>query len=149
MIYGRGVLMIEAARWLLRRRLLAVWPGPTWVHLLALPDFLAAAAAAIEKPDAAGVYNLGDDDELTLQEFLDVAAEYWGYARPPRLPRGTFYVAASVVELFAAAFGTRAPLTRDFIKIGVANYYGDTSRMKAELVPALAYATLKEGLILL
>jgi nucleoside-diphosphate-sugar epimerase len=43
MIYGRGVLMIEAARWLLRRRLLAVWPGPTWVHLLALPDFLTSS----------------------------------------------------------------------------------------------------------
>lgn len=149
MIYGRGVLMVEAARWLLQRRLLAVWREPTWVHLLALPDFLAAAAAAIDKPDVAGIYNLGDDGRLTLQEFLDALAERWGYARPRRLPRWTFYVAASAVELFASAFGTRAPLTRDFVKIGMASYYGDTSRMKAELVPALQYATLKEGLALL
>jgi len=149
MIYGRGVLMIEAARWLSKRRLLAVWPEPTWVHLLALPDFLAAAAAAIEKPDAAGIYNLGDDGRLTLQEFLDALAKRWGYARPRRLPRWTFYVAASAVELFASAFGTRAPLTRDFVKIGMADYYGDTSRMKAELIPALQYPTLKEGFVLL
>ncbi len=149
MIYGRGVLMIEAARWLLKRHLLAVWREPTWVHLLALPDFLAAVAAAIEKPGVAGVFNLGDDDELTLQGFLDAAADHWGYAQPPRLPRWAFYAAASTVELFASAFGTRAPLTCDFIKIGMANYYGDTSRMKAELVPTLAYATLKEGLVLL
>lgn len=149
MIYGRGVLMIEAARWLSKRRLLAVWPEPTWVHLLALPDFLAAVAAAIEKPDAAGIYNLGDDGLLTLQEFLDAAADHWGYARPRRLPRWTFYVAASAVELFASAFGTRAPLTRDFVKIGMASYYGDTSRMKAELIPALQYPTLEEGLVLL
>jgi nucleoside-diphosphate-sugar epimerase len=149
MIYGRGVLMIEAARWLLKRHLFAVWREPTWVHLLALPDFLAAVAAAIEKPDVAGVYNLGDDDELTLQGFLDAAADHWGYGRPPRLPRWAFYAAASAVELFAAAFGTRAPLTRDFIKIGMANYYGDTSRMKAELLHELRYPTLRSGLALL
>ncbi len=149
MIYGRGVLMVEAAKWLLKRRLLAVWRKPTWVHLLALPDFLAAAAAAIEKPDAAGIYNLGDDDKLTLQEFLDAAAVHWGCARPPRLPVWTFYAAASAVELFASAFGTRAPLTRDFIKIGMANYYADTSRMKAELIPSLRHPTLEEGLVLL
>jgi nucleoside-diphosphate-sugar epimerase len=149
MIYGRGILMVEAARWLLRRRLLAVWPEPTYVHLLALPDFLAATAAAIEKPDAAGIYNLGDEGRLTLQEFADALADRWGYARPRRLPRWTFYVAAGTVELYASAFGTRAPLTRDFVKIGMASYYGDTSRMKAELVPALQYPTLKEGLTLL
>lgn len=149
MIYGRGVLMIEAARWLSKRRLLAVWPEPTRVHLLALPDFLAAVAAAIEKPDVAGVYNLGDDDELTLQGFLDAAADHWGYRRPRRLPRWTFYAAASAVELLASAFGTRAPLTRDFVKIGMASYYGDTSRMKAELIPALQYPTIEEGLVLL
>jgi nucleoside-diphosphate-sugar epimerase len=149
MIYGRGVLMIEAARWLSKRGLLAVWREPTWVHLLALPDFLAAGAAAIEKPCAAGIYNLGDDGLITLQGFLDALAERWGYARPRRLPRWTFYVAASGVELFASVFGTRAPLTRDFVKIGMASYYGDTSRMKAELIPALQYPTLEEGLVLL
>lgn len=149
MIYGRGVLMIEAARWLSKRRLLAVWPEPTRVHLLALPDFLAATAAAIEKRDAAGIYNLGDDGLLTLQEFLDALAERWGYARPRRLPRWTFYVVAAAVELCASVFGTRAPLTRDFVKIGMASYYADTSRMKAELIPALQYPTLQEGLVLL
>src|SRR3989475_1713780 len=38
-VYARGVKMVEAARWLLRHRLLAVWRRPTWEHLLALPDF--------------------------------------------------------------------------------------------------------------
>jgi nucleoside-diphosphate-sugar epimerase len=149
MIYGRGVLMIEAARWLSKRRLLAVWRGPTCIHLIALPDFLAATAAAIDKAGVSGVYNLGDDGLITLQEFLDAAAAHWGYARPRRLPRWTFYVAGAAVELFAGMFGTRAPLTRDFIKIGSASYYADTSRMKADLLPALRYPTLKEGLVLL
>ncbi len=149
MIYGSGVLMVEAARWLLRHRLLAVWRQPTWVHLVSLPDFLTAAAAAIEKAGIEGIYNIGDDDEITLQEFLDAVADRWGYARPVRLPRWPFYAAAAAVELYAAIFGTRSPLTRDFIKIGMASYYGDTSRMKADLLPELRYPTLRNGLVLL
>lgn len=149
MIYGRGVLMIETARWLMRRRLMAVWRRPTWIHLLALPDFLRCVVAAIEKPEANGIYNLGDDGPLTLQEFLDTAARHWGYASPWRLPRWTFYVAAAAVELYAAAFRTASPLTRDFIRIGMANYCGDTTRMKAELAAELEYPTLREGLALL
>jgi nucleoside-diphosphate-sugar epimerase len=149
LIYGSGVLMVGAAKWLLRRHLLAVWRQPTWVHLVSLPDFLAAATAAIEKPGIEGIYNIGDDDETTLQEFLDTVADHWGSPRPARLPRWPFYAAASVVELYAAVFGTRAPLTRDFIKIGMASYYGETSRMKADLLPVLRYPTLRRGLALL
>jgi nucleoside-diphosphate-sugar epimerase len=149
MIYGRGVLMIEAARWLARRRLLAVWPEPTPIHLLALPDFNRAVVAAVEKGDARGVYNLGDDAPITLQDFLDAAAAHWGYRRPWRFPRWSFNVAGAAVELFAGVFGTRAPLTRDFIRIGMAGYWADTSRMKAELLPALEYPTLRDGINLL
>ncbi len=93
MIYARGVLMPDAARWLSRRRLLAVWNQPTWIHL------------------------------LSLQEFLDRAAECWGGAwpwrrghRPWRAPAWAFYAAAALTEAFAAVFRTRAPLTRDFIE---------------------------------
>jgi nucleoside-diphosphate-sugar epimerase len=49
MIYGRGVLMVEAARWLLGHRLLGVWREPTRIHLLSLPDFLDCVVAAAEK----------------------------------------------------------------------------------------------------
>ena len=86
-VYARGVKMVEAARWLLRHRLLAVWRRPTWEHLLALPDFHAAAVAAIEGEHVSGVYNLGDDQPVTLQEFLDTVAGHWGFPKPWRLPR--------------------------------------------------------------
>ncbi|MHB9111308.1 MAG: NAD-dependent epimerase/dehydratase family protein [Thermoleophilia bacterium] len=180
MIYARGILMPDAARWLSRRHLLAVWRKPTWIHLISLPDFLAATQAAIEKPDAHGIYNLGDDGPLTLQEFLDRAAKVWGITpgpgtnvplwilrhfqidrqlkeienwwdgRPPwRAPEWAFYAAGVLTEAFAAIFRTRAPLTRDFIRIGMASYAADTSRMKAELLPELQYPTLDEGIVLL
>jgi len=147
MIYGRGVLMVDAARWLARRRLLAVWPQPTWVHLLALPDYLTCVQAALERPGVAGVYNLGDDGPLTLQEFLDRACARWRCPRPWRLPRWTFYAAAGAVETFATLFGTPSPLTRDFVRIGMASYWGDTRRMKEDLLPRLAYATLDDGVV--
>ena len=149
MIYGRSVLMIEAARWLLRHRLLAVWRERTWEHLLALPDFLKAVTAAIEGPQISGIYNVADDEPVTLQEFLDTIAVHWGYAKPWRCPRSMFPLGGASCEAFAAIFGTKSPLTRDFIKIGMASSVADTSRMKRELLPKLAYPSLKEGLALL
>lgn len=149
MIYGRGVLMIEAARWLLSRRLLAVWKRPTWNHLIALPDFLRGATASIESERASGIYNLADDEPRTLQDFLDVLADHWRYPRPWRAPEWAIFAAAGGCELFASIFGTASPLTRDFVRIGMASCVADTSRMKRELLPSLEYPTLEAGLSLL
>lgn len=149
MVYGRGVLMIEAARWLLRHRLLAVWRRPTWNHLLALPDFLRGVAAVIESEGARGIYNLADDEPLTLQNFLDRVADHWGFPRPWRVPEWSVVAAAACCEVFASVFGTVSPFTRDFIRIGMASSVADTSRMKRELLPSLEYPTLREGLSLL
>ncbi|HTS16009.1 MAG TPA: NAD(P)-dependent oxidoreductase [Verrucomicrobiae bacterium] len=149
MIYAKGVLMIEVARWLLQHRLLGVWREPTWEHLLALPDFLKAVRAAIEGPHISGIYNVADDQPVTLQEFLDTIAEHWGYAKPWRCPRCMFPLAGASCEVFAAVVGTKSPLTRDFIRIGMVSSVADTSRMKRELLPKLDYPSLKEGLVLL
>lgn len=53
MVYGRGVLMVDAARWLARRRLLGVWREPTLYQLLSVADYLTATEAAIVKPGSA------------------------------------------------------------------------------------------------
>lgn len=149
MIYGRGVLLIEAARWLLRRRMLCVWRKPTWIHLLSLPDFQSCVVAALEGPNITGVYNLGDDEALTLQYFLDTIADYWDFHRPRRCPGWSFRLAARCCEFFATLFKTASPLTRDLIRIGMASYVSDTSRMKRHLLPQLGYPTLRDGLSLL
>ena len=147
MIYGHGVLMIDAARWLAERRLLAVWRQPTWIHLLSLPDFLEATTAAIENPTARGIYNLGDDHPMTLQEFLDAACAHWGCRSPWRAPRWMFPCAGAACEAFATLCRMRAPLTRDFIRIGVASYAMDTTRMKKELLPRLKYPSLQTEIL--
>ena len=82
MIYGRGILMIEAARWLARRRLLCVWREPTVFQLLSTADFLRAVEAAIVKRGIRGIYHVGDEEPVTLQTFLDEACQAWGYRRP-------------------------------------------------------------------
>lgn len=146
MVYGRGILMIEAARWLARHRLLAVWRDPTWIHLIATEDFVAATEAAIVSPDAHGIYHLGDEQPVTLQRFLDDACDVWRLPRPRRLPVWLIYAAAWLCEVGAWLARTPSPLTRDFIRIGRVPYYGDTGRARRELIPALRYPTLSHGL---
>jgi nucleoside-diphosphate-sugar epimerase len=148
-VYGPGVKLIEGARWLLRRRMFAVWARPTWVHLVALPDFLNAVQAAIEKDGVRGIYNVCDDRPLTLQEFLDRLAAHFGYRRPWRLPEWTFRFAGSACELLASVLGTAAPLTRDIVRAGMTSAVADNARMKRELLPILLYPTLEDGLTIL
>jgi nucleoside-diphosphate-sugar epimerase len=47
MIYGRGILMVDAAQWLARRRLLCVWRAPTLLQLLSTVDFLRATGSGM------------------------------------------------------------------------------------------------------
>jgi len=146
MVYGRGILMIEAARWLARRRLLAVWPDPTWIHLVSTVDCMRAIESAISHVGVEGIYHVGDEKPVTLQDFLDRACSVWGCPGPTRLPVWLIYTAAGLCELFATVARTPSPLTRDFIRIGRVSYWGDTGRMRTELLAKLSYPTLEEGL---
>jgi nucleoside-diphosphate-sugar epimerase len=146
MVYGRGVLMVEAARWLATRRLLGVWREPTWYQFLSVPDFLQAAEAALVKPGVEGIYHVGDEAPVTIQRFLDEACRVWKCPRPFRVPVWSVYAAAGLCELAAAATGRPAPFTRDFIRIGRLSHWGDTCRAREELIPTLRYRTLAEGL---
>ncbi len=146
MVYGRGILMIDAAQWFARHWLLGVWRRPTMIHLISKADFLAATAAAIENPQVRGIYHIGDEGVQSLQEFLDEITVYKGNRKPWRMPGGMIMTTARGFELFSRIFGVRSPLTRDFVRIGMASYYGDTSRMRAELLPELKYRTFREGM---
>ncbi|MCL2131575.1 MAG: NAD(P)-dependent oxidoreductase [Lentimicrobiaceae bacterium] len=145
MVYGKGILMIDAAEWLGRHHLLGVWKKPTYIHLISKDDFLTATTAAVDKEKAEGIYHIGDDGVQTLQEFLDKVARYKGYRKPLRLPLGMIVATARLCELFSAIFNTRSPLTKDFIAIGRVSYYSDTSRMKQDLLPKLKYKTFEDG----
>ena len=146
MVYGRGILMIEAAHWLAARRLLGVWKEPTPIHLIAKTDFCRAVVAAITHEHARGIYHVGDEGCDTLQSFLDLACAIWGLRKPWRMPLWLIYAAAETSEFFSRLFGIPSPLTKDFIDIGRVPYFGDTSRLRAELMPDLEYADIKCGI---
>jgi len=146
MIYGRGVLMIEAARWLAQHRLLGVWREPTLLQLLSIEDYLRALEAASVKPGICGIYHVGDEQPVTLQRFLDEACRAWNCPPPRRVPLWSVQAAAWFCEAFAMIARTRSPLTRDFIRIGRVSHWGDTRRAREELIPRLVYPTLESGL---
>jgi hypothetical protein len=104
---------------------------------------------AIESENVNGIYQLGDDLPLTIQDGLDRFAAHWKTPKPLRLPGWTFYFAATVIEAFALVTGKPSPLHRDFIRIGMISHVGDTTRMKEDLLHDLAYPTLDDGLALL
>jgi nucleoside-diphosphate-sugar epimerase len=145
-VYGEGLLMIEAARWLARRRLLAVWREPTLMQMLSTADYLAATEAAVRNPGVEGIYHVGDEQPTTLQDFLDSACRVWGFARPMRVPIWSVYATAISCEIGASIFGTRAWFTRDFITLGRVPHWGDTTRTRRELLPALRYPNVESGL---
>ena len=149
MIYGKDILMLDAGRYLIKKHLLAVWKKPTWIHLISIDDFLEATRQAIIKPNVQGIYHLGDEKQLYLQEFLDKFASHLGYAKPWRLPKWCILTAARFVEKYAIIFGTVSPLTMDYIKIGMVSYSGDTGRMRKELLQNLKYPTIESGIEIL
>ena len=145
LVYGRDVLLIEAARRLARRGLLGVWREPTVLQLIAVADYLQATEAAIRHPAAAGIYHVGDEQPITIQEFLDGLCEEWGYRRPWRVPMWSVQAGAAACELFALVAGTRAPLTRDIVALGRVPHWGDTRRARADLTPQLVCPTFRTG----
>lgn len=148
MVYGKGVLMIDAAQWFARHYLLGIWKQPTYIHLISKDDFVDATIAAALKPDIQGIYHIGDEGTQTLQQFLDDITTYKNNHKPWQMPLWMIMLAARCFEWYSSVSGKASPLTQDFIKIGRVSYYGDTKRMRRELLPTLKYKTYKEGIAL-
>jgi len=146
MVYGKGILMIDAAEWFAKRRILGIWKEPTEIHLISKTDFCRAVVAAIKNEDAAGIYHVGDEGNDTLQSFLDLVCGIWGVKKPWRMPLWLIYLAAEVFEMVSSSFGTLSPLTKDFIDIGRVSYYGDTTRFREKLLPILTFPTINDGI---
>lgn len=145
MIYGRDVLMIAFARKLASRYLLGVWRDPTPIHLISIDDFLSCCLAAIKKENVTGIYPIGDDLPITIQEFFDIACQKWKTKKAWRVPLWAIYMVAWLCEKIAWLFSTGTPLTIDFIDIGRVPYVCDVVRMRRDLLPKLKYPSIYEG----
>lgn len=146
MVYGKGILMVDAAKWFAKRHILGVWKERTEIHLISKTDFCRAVIAAIRNESAKGIYHVGDEGNDTLQSFLGAACGIWGCRKPWQMPLWLIYLAAKIFELLSKILGIKSPLTKDFIDIGRVPYYGDTSRFRSELLQELKHPSFNEGI---
>jgi hypothetical protein len=64
------------------------------------------------------------------------------------LPAFAFYWAASICENTASLLRTGTPLTRDMVEMAMTSVVAETTRMKQDLIPRLAYPSLEQGLLI-
>ena len=94
-------------------------------------DDLAAAAVRALEPDAAsGVYNVADDSDLRMGEWMDLVAAHAGLPKPPRMARSRIAPHVSPQVLSFMSESRRL----------------DNGRMKSVLGLKLRYPTVHEGL---
>lgn len=94
-------------------------------------DDLAAAAVRALEPDApSGIYNVSDDSELRMADWMDLVAEHAGLPKPPRVPRSRIAEHVSPEVLSFMNESRRL----------------DNRRMKTVLGVKLRYPTVHEGL---
>jgi nucleoside-diphosphate-sugar epimerase len=146
MVYGSGLRLVEAARRLLRWRLLPVWRERTWVHLIHVEDAARAVTAGVEQATCTGVYNVCDERPLTIQELFDSLADHFGSPRPLRLPAWCFRTAAWCCQAFTRLLRLPCPMHPDMIRMGMTSAVADTSRFRRELLTQLHYPSLEDGL---
>ena len=94
-------------------------------------DDLAAAAVRALEPDAApGIYNVSDDSDLRMGDWMDRVADHAGLPKPPRVPRSRIaeHVGPEVLSFMSESRRL------------------DNRRMKTVLGFELRYPTVNEGL---
>jgi nucleoside-diphosphate-sugar epimerase len=93
-------------------------------------DLARAVLTALWRARPQRAYNVSDDTELKMGEYFDLAADLYGLARPPRVPRST---AQDQLPLMLLSFMSESRRLNN-------------SRLKRELRLALKYRTVAEGL---
>jgi len=93
-------------------------------------DLARACISALWRGRAQRVYNVNDDSQLKMGDYFDLAADLYGLARPPRVPRST---ADHALPLMLLSFMSESRRM-------------DNRRMKLELGLRLCFPTVREGL---
>jgi nucleoside-diphosphate-sugar epimerase len=93
-------------------------------------DLARAVLTALWRARPQRAYNVSDDTELKMGDYFDLAADLYGLARPPRVPRST---AQDQLPLMLLSFMSESRRL-------------DNTRLKRELRLALQYRTVAEGL---
>lgn len=93
-------------------------------------DLARACVAALWRGKPQRIYNVNDDSELKMGDYFDLAADLYGLARPPRVPRS----------------GAQEQLSALLLSFMSESRRMDNTRMKRELRLQLRYPTVALGL---
>lgn len=94
-------------------------------------DLARACMAALWRGKPQRIYNVNDDSAMKMGDYFDFAADLYGLARPPRVPRNT---AQDQLPLMLLSFMSESRQM-------------DNTRMKQELKLNLRYPTVATGLL--
>jgi len=112
-----------------RRKLPVIRHDPGLIPFIHQDDGVAATIAALDRARPGGVYNVVDDQSISLSEFTRIAASYLGAPPPRAVP---FWVLKWTMPYFAAFAGTRLVLSN--------------ARAKTELGWRPGFPTCRDGL---
>ena len=129
LFYGSGVGTTEFMLSLLRKRMFLLPGGgqatASWIHV---EDGAAAAVAALERAPAGSVYNVVDDEPMTLGDVARCVADALGLPRPRTVPMWVARLGGSYAVLMAKS------------KVPASN-----EKIKAQLNWEPRYPTFREG----
>ncbi len=116
---------------LLKRTPVLAAPDDVYTNHIHADDLARACVAALWRGQPQRVYNVNDDSQLKMGDYFDLAADLYGLARPPRVPRSTAQDALPLMLLSFMSESRRLSNTR----------------LKTELRLVLRYPTPDTGLL--
>jgi 2-alkyl-3-oxoalkanoate reductase len=139
-IYGPDVASLQATVRMLRARRIFLPRGTnsimTFVHV---DDAAEATIAALEHPSPSAVYNIVDDEPMSLPAFLGIVAAAIGAPPPRTMPAWLFKL---IAPLMVEALAVRMPLSNAKAKreLGWKPVYPRVSDGMRQVVPKLEAA---------
>ena len=106
-------------------------PDDVFTNHIHADDLARACIAALWRGAAQRIYHASDDSELKMGDYMDLAADLYGLARPPRVPRSS---------------------AQEHLPPSLLSFMGesrrlDNTRLHRELRVRLHYPTVREGLV--
>jgi nucleoside-diphosphate-sugar epimerase len=98
-------------------------------------DLARACALALYKGKRGRVYHASDDSQFKMGDYFDLAAQYLGLPRPPRLPRTELEKVLSPVQMSFLAESRRLSNARIKTELGLRLRYPSPMQGLQDLTP--------------
>ncbi len=146
-VYGLGVTAVEEFKYYIKKGLyFTAGNGNHIIPPVFVGDLANALALAAEKEEAIGqVFNVNDDDPMTLREFSNLIAKELGKKPVKGFPVWLFKTIAVFNEAGSFVANRRPWFDRDTVKLMQAPHWGDNAKAKKILGWQPQYKSFKEG----